>query len=215
MARTPTREDLEQARAEAEQAAAARPRARLLEPLARIHRWLGEDERADRRFREAAGDVQTVLERNPENVSRMALAGTLLWLAGDPEAARPWIERALRGGIGPNVGAALHYLAGDYARAAAVAREAAEDPDDRPNTWAEAIEVLSIARRDGDADRAARARDTYAGMLRTSSTPIQEESGSSGLSLSDWYAEASLAEAELRGEPAPDRAELLARLAAR
>ena len=215
MAPTPTREQLEQARDDAEQAVAGRPRARLIEPLARIHRWLGEDEQSDRRFREAAADVEAVLDRHPEreDVSRMALVASLLWLAGDADAARPWIERALRGGIGPNVGAALHYLAGDDERAAAVAREAAEDPDDRPNAWAEALEDVAIARRDGDAGRAGRARDAYAGMLRTASTPLQEESGSAGLSLSDWYAECSRLEAELRGEPPPDRAALLARLA--
>jgi hypothetical protein len=72
--------------------------------------------------------------------------------------------------------------------------------------------VLAIARRDGDGDRATRARETFADLIRQDRTPPWEESGSANLSLSDWYAEAARAEAELHEEPEPGHAELLARL---
>jgi tetratricopeptide (TPR) repeat protein len=213
VARTPTREDLEQARAEAEKAAAERPRARLLEPLARTHRWLGDEAEAARLFRAAAEDARAVVERYPEreDSSRIALVGSLLWRAGDVAAARSWLERALRGTQGLGDAAGLHYLLGDFGRAAALAREASEDPDDRPYPWAEAVEVLAVARRDGDGDRAERAWQTFADLIRIDGTPLWEESGSL-LSLHDWYAEAARAEAELFDGSAPGYDELLERL---
>ena len=215
MAWPPSRDDLERAREELEQRVAERPRARLIEPLARTHRWLGEHEEASRRFREAAEDGEAVLARHGrENVARIAQVGSLLWRAGDAEGARPWLARALRGETGRGGAAALHYLAGDHDRAAALAREAAEDPDDRPYPWAEALEALALARRDGDGDRATRAREAFAGLVRQDRTPPWEESGSSNLSLFDWYEEAARAEAELHGEPPPGHDELLARLGA-
>lgn len=213
MAWPPTRADLERARDELEQRVAERPKARLLEPLGRTHRWLDEHEQASRRFREAAQDVEAVLARHGrEDASRIAQVACLRWLAGDPGAARPWIERALRAGPARNVAAALHYLAGDHDRAAAVAREAAEDPDDRPYPWAEALEALALARRDRDGDRATRAREAFADLIRRDRTPPWEESGSASLSLFDWYDEAARAEAMLHDEPQPDHAGLLARL---
>jgi hypothetical protein len=90
-----------------------------------------------------------------------------------------------------------------------VAREAAEDPDDRPYPWAEALEALSIARRDDDGDRAARARETFAALIHDERTPPYEESGSAGLSLFDWYEEAALIEAWLREQRRPGHGELL------
>jgi hypothetical protein len=76
------------------------------------------------------------------------------------------------------------------------------------------LEVLAIARRDGDGDgdRATRARETFAGLIRQDRTPPDEQSGSASLSLFDWYEEAARAEAALHGEPEPGHAELLARL---
>ena len=213
MAWPPTREDLERARDELEQRVAERPKARLLEPLARTHRWLDEREPASRRFRHAADDVAAVLARHGrEDPLRIAQVASLLWRASEPEAAHPWIERALRARPAPHAAAALHYLAEDFERAAAVAREAAEDPDDRPYPWAEALEALSLARRDSDGDRAARARETFAGLIHRERTPPYEESGSAGLSLFDWYEEAALIEAWLREQRQPAHDELLALL---
>ena len=140
---------------------------------------------------------------------QIAQVGSLLWRAGDAAGARPWLERALRGETARGRAAALHYLADDHDRAAALAREAAEDPDDRPYPWAEAIEALAIARRDGEGDRATRARETFAGLIRQDRTPPWEESGSSNLSLFDWFEEAALIEAWLHEERRPDHAELL------
>lgn len=213
MAWPPTRASLERARDELERHAAERPKARVLEPLARTHRWLGEDEEASRRFREAAEDVRAVLERHGrEDGPRLSQVGSLLVRAGDAASARPWLERALRSERGAGRLAALYYLLGSHDEAVTTARRAAEDPDDRPYPWAEAIEALAIARRDGDGDRATRARETFASLIRSDRTPPWEESGSANLSLFDWYEEAASAEAGLHGEPVPHHAELLARL---
>lgn len=214
MAWPPTREDFEQTRAELEERVAERPRGHPLEQLGRTLMWLGEEDEARRRFREAAEAVQTVIERYPEreDAFRMAHVASLLWLAGDGDAARPWIDRAQRAAIDPGTGAALHYLAGDFDRAATTARLAAEDPEDGPSPRAEALEALSIARRDGDAEPAGRAHAAFAGMVREDRFPPHQESGAAGLSLSDWYVESARMEAELRGEPPPGYDELLARL---
>ena len=213
MAWPPTRSDLERACEELERRVAERPRARLLEPLARTHRWLDDREAASRRFREAADDIAQVLERHGrEDPSRLAQVGSLLWRASAGEEAQPWIERALRAGPARDTAAALHYLAEDFERAAAAAREAAEDPDDRPYPWAEALEALSMARRDEDGARAARARETFAGLIHRERTPPWEESGSAGMSLFDWFEEAALIEAWLVEQRQPDHAELLALL---
>jgi hypothetical protein len=152
-------------------------------------------------------------EHGREDTYQIAQVASLLWLAGEGDAARPWLERALAARPGLNVAAALQHLLGEHDRAAALAREAAEDPDDRPYPWAEAVEALAIARRDGEGDRAARARQTFADLIRQERTPPFEESGSANLSLFDWYEHAARTEAELSGEPPPGYDELLARLA--
>jgi tetratricopeptide (TPR) repeat protein len=209
-----TRERLEQARAELEARLGGDPPARLLEPLGRVHRWLDEREAASRRYREAADDVARVLERHGrEDALRIAQVGTLLWRASDGEAARPWIERALRIGTARDVAGALHYLAEDFEPAIAAARAAAEDPDDRPNPWAEAIEALSIARRDEDVARATQAREAFADLIRAERTPPWEESGSPSMSLFDWFEEAALIEAWLVEQRQPGHDQLLVLLA--
>ena len=179
----PTREDLERARDELERQVAERARARLLEPLARTHRWLDEREAASRRYREAAEDIERVLARHGrEDAHRIAQVGSLLWRASAGDEARPWIERALRAGAARDVAAALHYLLEDFEPAAALARAASEDPADRPYPWAEAVEVLSLARREDDGDRATRARVAFAGLIHRERTPPWEESGSAAMS---------------------------------
>lgn len=204
------REDFERARDELLQEVAGRPKARLLERLARAHRFLGEEDEAVRRFREAAADVQRVLERQGrEDTYRIALVAALLHLAGDDDAARPWVERALRTERDPGRIAALAYMTGDDDAAAREARRASEDPDDRPYPWAEALEALAVARRDRDPDRASRARETFAELLRADGTPPYDESGAADLSLSDWLLEAARVEAGLEGGPPPDPAEVL------
>ncbi len=210
MAWPPTREDLERAREELEHRVAERPKARLLEPLARTHRWLDERDAAARRFREAADDVERVLERHGrEDASRIAQVGSLLWRASEADLAQPWLQRALQAGPGPAVAAELGYLAEDFERAAALAREASEDPDDRPYPRAEALEMLAIARRDADGDRATRAREVFADLIHRERTPPWEESGSAGMSLFDWFEEAALIEAWLHEQRQPDHTELL------
>ena len=210
MAWAPTREDLERAREELEQRVAERPKARLLEPLGRTHRWLDDRDAAARRFREAADDVERVLERHGhEDGQRMAQVASLLWRASEADLAQPWVQRALRAGLPRLLTAEMRYLAEDFEQAAALAREASEDPDDRPYPRAEALEVLALARRDADGERATRARETFAALIHTERTPPYEESGSAGLSLFDWFEEAALIEAWLHEERQPDHAELL------
>lgn len=210
----PTEADLEKARDELRPQVDDDPWWSPLEQLGRTHRWLDEPDEAAGRFREAVADLEDALRgHGREDGYQIAQVACLLWLAGDPGGAKPWAERALRTGMGRNVVAAMHYLVGDWDRAATVAREAAEDPDDRPYPWAEALEVLALARRDGDGDRASRAHATFADLIRLERTPPWEESGSASLSLFDWYEEAARAEAALHEEPEPGHAELLARLA--
>ena len=97
-----SREKLEQARRGLEEALGDDPPARLLEPLGRVHRWLDEREAAARRYREAADDVARVLRRHGrEDERRIAQVGSLLWRASAGDAARPWIQRALRAGPAP------------------------------------------------------------------------------------------------------------------
>ena len=214
MAWPPKPADLERARGKLAVEVDEDPWWSPLERLARTHRWLGEDDEAARRFREAAADVEDALrEHGREDTYQIAQVASLLWLAGDHDAARPWIERALRADPALNVAAALHHLAGDHDRAAALAREAADDPDDSPYPWAEALEGLALARRDGDGERAARAREAFADLARQDRTPPWDESGSADLSLFDWYEEAARTEAELGGATPPGHDELLARLA--
>jgi tetratricopeptide (TPR) repeat protein len=213
MAWPPARADLERAREDLERQVAERARARLLEPLARTHRWLDDREAAARRYREAAEDIERVLARHGrEDAHRIAQVGSLLWRASAGGEAQPWLERALRAGCATGVAAALHYLAEDFDGAAALAREAAEDPDDRPYPWAEAVEALAIARREEDGDLAARARETFAELIHRERTPPWEESGSPSMSLFDWFEEAALIEAWLHEKRQPDHAELLALL---
>ena len=213
MAWPPTRQDLERARGELRTEVEDDPWWSPLEQLGRTHRWLDEREEAALRFREAAADVEDALrEHGREDTLQIAQVGSLLWLAGDAAGARPWLERALRSETARGGAAALHYLGDDFDRAAALAREAAEDPDDRPYPWAEALEVLALARRDGEGDRATRARETFADLIRQDRTPPWEESGSSNLSPFDWFEEAALIEAWLHEERRPDHAELLALL---
>ena len=214
MAWPPTRDDLERAREELRKEVDGDPWWGPCEQLGRTHRWLDEDAEAARRFREAVADLEDALRGHGRGDGhQIAQVACLLWLSGDADEARPWAERALRTeGPARNVVAAMHYLAGEWERAAAVAREAAEDPDDRPYPWAEALEVLAIGRRDGDGDRATRARETFADLIRADRTPPWEQSGSASLLLFDWYAEAARAEAALYDEREPDHAALLARL---
>ncbi|HET8952505.1 MAG TPA: hypothetical protein VFN44_18420 [Solirubrobacteraceae bacterium] len=213
MAWPPTRADLERAREALRKQAEADPWWGPLEQLGRTHRWLDEQAEASRRFREAVADLEDALRgHGREDGYQIAQVACLLWVAGDGGEARPWAERALRTGPARNVAAAMHYLTEDFDRAAALAREASEDPDDRPYPWAEALEVLSIARREEDGDRATRARETFAALIHRERTPPWQESGSAAMSLFDWFEEAALIEAWLVEQRRPDHAELLALL---
>ncbi len=193
-----SRADLERARDDLSRRVEADPWWAPLEQLARTHRWLGEEDEARRRFREAATDEAAL------DTVRAARVAALLWLAREPELARPWLDRALDDELERGVLATLHYLAGDHGRAAAVARELSEDPDERPYPWAEAVEALAIGRRDRDEDGLSSAVvATFADLVRLQGVPPWEESGAVGLSVTDWLYEAFRTEAEMLGGPLP------------
>ena len=202
---------LEAGREEMRAQAAARPSHHVLEQLARAHRWLGEEEQARRRFRDAAADLEQRIEaRGRGDASSRGRTGGLLHLAGDEDVARAWFERALASldAASPREAdrvASLRYLLGDPWGA----REAAQAAE--PGPWLEAIAGLARARTEQDPGAAAQARDTIARLIRAGRTPPFEESGSSDLSLFDWLEEAFRTEADLRGEPLPDHAAMLER----
>ena len=189
---------------------AERPGSDALERLARAHRWLGEEDEARRRFRDAADAARAALERwGREDVSAIGRVGSLLLRGGDEVAAEPWLERAARGQPGRDDAAALSYLRGDLDGAVANARAALAAEGRYP--WAEAVALLAAARRDGDAERAAEAGRRFVALIGEERMPPDEESGSSSLSLFDWLEECARVQSELVGAAPPSHAELLER----
>jgi hypothetical protein len=216
-------EDLAAARDELLGEVEERPGSHALERLARAHRWLGEDDAARIRFREAAAAAEAVLERwGREDAGELGRIGTLLLRARDADAAAPWLERAARSVRRPDDAAALSYLRVDYegavedaARAIAEERRAAGENEPgrdagvrSPYPWAEAVSTLARARRDDDRALAGEAADRFAALIREGRTPPDEESGSV-LSLFDWLEEAGRVRAALEGGDAPGHRELL------
>jgi hypothetical protein len=198
---------LERGRAEAAAQVAQDAWHHPLEQLARAHRWLDEDDEAVVRFREAAADLEESIEAAGRgDAASRGRTGGLLRMAGDGDAARGWFERALQSGPVAGDEAALRYLLGD-AQGALAAAQRAEETYPRLDAVAE----LARARADGDPDAAAAARDVLAGVIRAERTPPSQESGHPDLSVFDWLEEAFRVEAELRGEPVPDHAEMLER----
>lgn len=197
----------EEMRAQAQE----RPTHRTLEQLARAHRWLDEEEHARRRFREAAADLDERIERQGRgSAHRRGQTGGLLRLAGDDEAARGWLERALGSLDAAAPGdaglvAELRYLLGDDAGAQEAASRAEE-----VYARLESVVDLARARERADPSAAAAARDRIAGVLRADRTPPFHDSGHRSLSPWDWLEEAFRVEAELRGEALPSHAEMLA-----
>lgn len=178
-----------------------------LEQLARAHRWLDEEDEAAGRFGEAAADLEQSIEAAGRgDAASRGRTGGLLLMAGSGYAARGWFERALQSGPGAGEEAALRYLLGDE-RGALEAAERAQESYPR----LEAVAELAQARAENDPGAAAKARDILAGAIRAERTPPFQESGHPDLSLFDWLEEAFRVEAELRGEPAPDHAEMLER----
>jgi hypothetical protein len=188
---------------------AERPTGHALEQLARAHAWLGEAAAARRRYREAADvEAENLCRWKREDASRIGRIGSLLRRAGDPDAARPWLARALQSEDRDDRLAGLRYLIGDREAAIAHAeRAAAEEPLPR----AEAIATLARAGRDRDPAAADAARERFAALIREGRTPPDEESGSSDLSLFDWLDEAYRVHASLTGAAAPSGREMLER----
>jgi tetratricopeptide (TPR) repeat protein len=190
-------EDLADARDRLRARAAEHPTSHVLEQLARAHAWLGEVEEARRRWREAAAVEEEHVHRwGREDPTRIARVGSLLLRAGDAEAARPWLERAVRAELRHDRLAALSYLLGGYDAAIGYAERAVAD-EGGPYPWVEAVAALARARRDGDAAAAEQARAGFAALIREERTPPDEESGSGDHSLFDWLAETYRAIGEL------------------
>ena len=204
-------EDVAAARDELLAEVGERPASHALERLARAHRWLGEEEAARTRFREAAAAAQAALERwGREDVSAIGRIGSLLLRAGDADAAAPWLERAAHAEQRPDDAAGLDYLRGDFEDAVRHAARAVADEQGR-YPWAEAVATLATARRDGDPARAEDAAGRFAALIRNERTPPDEESGSPALSLFDWLEESERARAALAGDEPLDHRALLER----
>jgi tetratricopeptide (TPR) repeat protein len=202
------RATLEAGRDEMLQRVAERPVHRLLEQLARAHLWLDEVDEARRRFREAAADLEERIEKADRgDASSRGRRGGLLRMAGDPEAARPWFERALAETRDVGHAAALRYLLGDPRGAL---EEAGRADERYPKL--EWVAALARARDDEDPEAAVEARHVLAVVVRTERTLPFEESGHPDLSVFDWLEEAFRTEAELRGQAVPSHAEMLDRL---
>ena len=209
MAWPPTRQDLERARSELRTEVEDDPWWSPLEQLGRTHRWLDERDEAARRFREAAADVQDALrEHGREDTLQIAQVGSLLWRAGDAAAARPWLERALRSETSRGGAAALHYLADEHDRAAALGAK----PPGIPTT----ARTPGPRRSRCSRSPAATARVT---APRGRGRPSPASSGRTapavgGVRLVEplavrWFEEAALVEAWLHERRQPDHAELL------
>ena len=206
------RAQLEAGREEMRARAEERPTHRVLEQLARAHRWLDEDDEARQRFRAAAADLDERIEqRGRGSAHRRGQTGGLLRLAGDDEAARDWLERALGSldAASPSDAgqvAELRYLLGDDAGAQEAAARAEE-----VYSRLESVVDLARARERADPDAAAAARDRIALALHADRTPPSDESGQRSLGAWDWLEEAFRVEAGLRGEAVPSHAEMLER----
>ena len=187
------------------------PSAHALEQLANAHAWLGEDVAARARAREAAEAEAANLRRwGRRDPGRIAHTGSLLLRAGEPAAARPWLERALQAEERDDTLAGLRYLLGDHEAAIAHAtRAAAAEPV--PYPLMDAVGTLARAQRDGDAAAAEEALERFAAVIRADRTPPDEESGSTDLPLFGWLAEAAGVAAELTGAPVPAPRVLLER----
>jgi tetratricopeptide (TPR) repeat protein len=195
--------DLADARDQLTERVAEHPTSHALEQLARAHVWLGERDAARRRYREAADVEQANLRRwKREDPTRVARIGSLLFRAGEPGAARPWLERALGVEVRDDRLAGLRYLLGDDATAIAHAARAAADKD-VPYPLADAIATLARARRDADPALADDARERFADLIRAERTPPDEESGSGDLALFDWLEEAYRVQAALTAARPP------------
>jgi tetratricopeptide (TPR) repeat protein len=179
-----------------------------LEQLARAHRWLGEDDEARRRFREAAEDLEASIETPGRGDAwSRGRTGGFLRLAGDDDGARAWFQRALDSGPIASVDeAALLYLLSDP-----VAAEEATRRADERFPLLDAMEALARARVGRDPEAANEARDALAGAIRAERLPPHQTSGAPHLTLWDWLEEAFRVEAELGGAPVPDHAAMLER----
>lgn len=150
---------IEKARAEGE------PRFYGMAEAALAAWWKGGDVRADvlllratlkqqrHDFAGASGDLDLLLEREPENAGGLALKGTILQLRGDFEAAREVsqvLERVAPGLVAAASRAALDGMTGDIAGARKRLEAALEGGGDRRGrAWALAV-LADLAERGGD-----------------------------------------------------------------
>ena len=200
-------EELARGRDEVAKRVADTPRSHPLEQLARAHRWLEEEDAARRRFAEAARACEAEGQAHDRaDVAQLGRIGSLWLLAGQADAGRPWLERALKAESRPDRRAVLLYQLGDFD---GTVEAAAQEPE-LPYPLLEAIAALAEARRGGDTEHAAAAADGFAACIRDEPLPPDRESGLS-YSLFDWLEEAHRVRAELAGEPQPDHTAILER----
>jgi tetratricopeptide (TPR) repeat protein len=199
-----TRADLEAGRRYAAGQVALSPSHYPLEMLARAHLWLDEVEQARELFWKAAEQLFEYVEEpgHGDAYSRGRLGG-LVWLAGDPEAARPWLEQALEEGRDAPAtaghAAELCYLLGDHRGSIAAAETLGRE-------WNLAHTAAALAA--GHRVRARLLVLADRGYFR--STAPYQGCGHCPLSPYDWLAEVVAVTARDSGRPPPTRAEVLA-----
>jgi len=199
-----TRAELEAGRRYAAGQVALSPSHYPLEMLARAHLWLDDVEKARELFWKAAEQLfECVEEPGHGDAYTRGRLGGLVYLAGDPDAAKPWFEQALdEGRDAPATAghaAELSYLLGDFRASIAAAENLGPE-------WGLAHTAAALAA--GHRWRARLLVLADRGYFR-STAPFQE-SGHSPLSPYDWLAEVVAVTAREAGRPPPTRAEVLA-----
>lgn len=184
------------------------PHSYPVEQLANAHAWLGEAAEARERFTQAAAASVAELREYGGDADpyRLARVASLHLRAGRANEAAPWFERALAVETDLARAAPYRYLLGDVEGALAAAVRAPE-----PDGILHAVESLARARRDRDPTVAAALAGTLARWLQEDRSTPEMDSGAPDLPTWDWLAEAFRVEAELAGEPVPDRPEMLRR----
>jgi hypothetical protein len=204
---------LEQLRKDRDRTAAAledRRNILRLDAAAHARLWLDELEQARSEFSEAVEDQRRRLrERNREaTVDVLSHWGGLLWLAGRRDEARVVLGQAVNRGLHPHTEAEVRYLLGDDEGALDMAARSERDQPFPP-----IVAALVRARRDGDAEQLAWARERIVRIIRKEKHLPAMDQGDHPIGLYDWLEETF----RLEGEPVPshlemlERAELLAR----
>lgn len=184
---------IEQVRAERDELSNRIGGDELFEQLARGHRWLDRNDKAERWFRKEAVDIER------DDADGLAWIGGLLVLAGAPAEAEPWLRRALKPGelaLDAEQRAGVHYLLGEHLEASLVA------PGSVPAE-------LARARREGDPAQLPAGRARLLEILRSDRSGPTDVAIGNPWTEWDWIEESFIVEARLRGEQVPSHEQML------